>query len=71
MRSVDIEVPIELEGFVADAQVSYQLPDRVNRVKCLEYMNGYVRISGERVYLEGNFDVSDLAALIYFIDEGE
>lgn len=71
MKSVDIELPVELEGFTADVAVSYVVDGKVNRDACIESISGFVRFNGERVHLEGNFDLSELAALMYFLDEGE
>ena len=68
MRNVEIEVPVEIEGFTADCTINFQLEGANQRV-ALDNMNGYVRVNKGRVYLEGNFDVSELAALIYFADE--
>lgn len=69
-QSVEIDVPVELDGFVADVNVNYQFGEKVNRSRCLENMRGFVRISGERVHLEGSFELADLVAIIYFLDEG-
>lgn len=69
--ATEIDVPIELNGFVADVNINYQFGDKVNRVKCLEDMRGYVKFSGERVHLEGSYELADLLAIAYFLDEGE
>jgi len=69
--STEIDVPVELEGFVADVNINFQFGEKVRRAACLENLAAYVRFSGNRVYLEGNFDLADLAAIIYFLDEGE
>lgn len=68
--SVEIDVPVELEGFVSDVNINYQFGEKVNRERCLDNMRGFVRISGERVHLEGSFELADLAAIMYFLDEG-
>lgn len=67
--STEIDVPIELEGFVADVNVNYQFGEKVNRVKALENLP-FARFSGNHVYLEGNFELADLLAIAYFLDEG-
>lgn len=69
--STEIDVPVELEGFVADVNINFQFGEKVRRTVCLENLAGYVKFSGNRVYLEGNFDLADLAAIIFFMDEGE
>ena len=66
----EIDVPVELEGFVADVNMNYQFGEKVNRVKCIDNMRGFVRFSGERVHLEGSFELADLMAIAYFLDEG-
>lgn len=68
--STELDIPVELQGFVADVNVNYQFGERVDRVKCLEDMRGYVKFAGERVHLEGSFELADLAALMFFLDEG-
>lgn len=68
--SVELDVPVELDGFVADVNVNFQFGEKVNRVKCLDNMRGFVRIAGERVHLEGSFELADLAAIMFFLDEG-
>lgn len=69
--AAEIDVPVELQGFVADVNINYQFGERVSRVKCLEDMRGYVKFTGERVHLEGSFELADLVAIMYFLDEGE
>lgn len=68
--SVELDIPVELDGFVADVNVNYQFGEKVNRVKCLDNKRGFVRIAGERVHLEGSFELADLAAIMFFLDEG-
>lgn len=68
--STEIDIPVELDGFVADVNVNYQFGEKVNRTRCLDNMRGFVRITGERVHLEGSFELADLAAIMYFLDEG-
>lgn len=68
--ATEIDVPIELNGFVADVNINYQFGDKVNRTKCLEDMRGYVKFSGERVHLEGSYELADLLAIAFFLDEG-
>ena len=68
--STELDIPVELDGFVADVNVNYQFGEKVNRTKCLDNMRGFVRISGERVHLEGSFELADLAAIMFFLDEG-
>jgi hypothetical protein len=69
--AVEIDVPIELDGFVADVNLNYQFGEKVNKARCLSEMRGYVKFSGERVHLEGSFELSDLLAVIFFLDEGQ
>lgn len=69
-QATEIDVPIELNGFVADVNINYQFGDKVNRTKCLEDMRGYVKFSGERVHLEGSYELADLLAIAFFLDEG-
>lgn len=68
--STEIDIPVELDGFVANVNINYQFGEKVNRVRCLENMRGYVKMAGERVHLEGSFELADLAAIMYFLDEG-
>ena len=68
--STEIDIPVELEGFVSDVNVNFQFGEKVNRTRCLDNMRGFVRITGERVHLEGSFELADLAAIMYFLDEG-
>lgn len=69
--STEIDIPVELEGFVADVNINYQFGEKVNRVKCIENLSGFARFNGStRVHLEGSFDLADLAAIMFFLDEG-
>lgn len=68
--STEIDIPVELAGFVSDVNVNFQFGEKVNRTLCLDNMRGFVRITGERVHLEGSFELADLAAIMYFLDEG-
>lgn len=68
--STEIDVPVELEGFVADVNVNYQFGEKVRRTRCLDNLRGFVRFSGERVHLEGSFELADLMVIAYFLDEG-
>lgn len=69
-QAVEIDVPVELDGFVADVNVNYQFGEKVNRQRALESVSGFVRFNGERVYLEGNYELADLLAIAFFLDEG-
>lgn len=69
-QSVEIDVPVELDGFVADVNVNYQFGEKVNRQRAMESVSGYARFSGERVHLEGSFELADLLTIAFFLDEG-
>mgnify|MGYP001103811832 CR=1 FL=1 len=68
-QQVEIEIPVEHDGFVADVAVNYQFGAPIDRAKCLANMH-HTKFSGERVYLEGSFEVADLVAILYFLDQG-
>lgn len=69
-QSTEIDVPVESQGFVADVNINYQFGAKVERERCLANLPGYAKFSGERVYLEGSFELADLVAILYFLDEG-
>lgn len=70
VQSCEIDVPVELDGFIADVNINYQFGDKVNRQRALESVAGFVRFSGERVHLEGSYELADLLTIAYFLDEG-
>lgn len=69
-QSTEIDVPVETEGFIADVNINYQFGAKIEKTKALSNLPGYAKFSGERVYLEGSFELADLVAIIYFLDEG-
>lgn len=70
MKNVEIDVPVEMNGFNAEVNVNYQFDEKPDRERATEEMRGLVRIGDTHVYLEGNFEVADLLAIAYFLDEG-
>lgn len=68
MRSVELEVPVEIEGFAADVDIQYSV-GQYDPAKAMEQMNGYVKMNKSRVYLEGNFDVQELLALVFMLED--
>ena len=68
-KQVEVEIIAEMNGFVADVSINYQFGEAVRKEHCLEAMTGFTRMADGSVYLEGNFDAAQLAALIYFMEE--
>lgn len=65
----EMEVPVELRGFVADVSVRYEFGEELDITGCLEEMDP-VEIHDNRITLNGSFELAELLALAYFLDRG-